>query len=148
MHFTWTQELARWGIAMAGMLVVVLGSLHLLFTGWGRRLHPADPTLIERLRLTPPRLTRETDLWRCWIGFNASHGLGVVGYGLMLAGLSILDAGLFARHPLLAAWALAMMLGYLLLARRYWFSTPRRVLWVALALLVAGLAAAGWAARA
>ena len=39
MHFTWTQELAGWGIAMAGMLVVVRGSLHLLFTGWGRRLH-------------------------------------------------------------------------------------------------------------
>ncbi len=146
MHFTWTQGLATWSIGGAGLLVATLGGLHLLFTWQGRRLHPTDPELIERMQRTPPRLTRETDLWRCWIGFNGSHGLGVLGYGGMLVGLAATDASLFARSGPLALWALLMMLGYLGLARRYWFSKPRRGLWVALALLLLGLAAAQGAA--
>ena len=108
MHFTGTQGLAAWSIGLAGLVVATLGGLHLLFTWRGRRLHPADPDLIERMRQTPIRLTRQTDLWRCWIGFNGSHGLGVLGYGAMLMGLAATDAGVFARSGLLAGWALAV----------------------------------------
>lgn len=134
-------------LVLAGLLVAVLGALHLLFTWRGRRLHPADPALIRGMQQTPLCLTRETDMWRAWLGFNGSHGLGVVGYGLMVAGLAATDARLFARNPPLAAWAVAMMIGYLLLARRYWFSVPRRGLSLATVLLVAGLVAA-WRAGA
>jgi hypothetical protein len=30
------------------------------------------------------RLTRRTDMWRAWVGFNLSHGLGVVVFALFV----------------------------------------------------------------
>lgn len=128
-------------IALAGLLMAALGSIHLLYTLRGQRLDPVDHTLIVAMRRTPMHITRETDMWRAWLGFNASHSLGVIGFGTMLAGLAVSDAQLFSGHPLLAIWALAIVAGYLWIARVCWFSVPRRGLLTALCLLAAGLLA-------
>ncbi|CAB5713329.1 Uncharacterised protein [Delftia tsuruhatensis] len=128
-------------IALAGALMAALGAIHLLYTLHGHRLDPVDATLIAAMRRTPLHITRETDMWRAWTGFNASHSLGAMGFGSMLCGLALSDATLFSRHPLLAAWALCMAAGYLWIARACWFSIPRRGLLLCLCLLAAGLLA-------
>ncbi|MBV8247174.1 MAG: hypothetical protein JO200_01865 [Comamonas sp.] len=128
-------------IALAGLLMTALGAVHLLYTLRGQRLDPVDPALIAAMRRTPMHITQETDMWRAWLGFNASHSLGAIGFGTMLAGLAVSDVRLFAGHPLLAIWALAMAAGYLWIARACWFSVPRRGLLSALCLLAAGLLA-------
>jgi hypothetical protein len=128
-------------IGLAGSLMTVLGSIHLLYTLRGQRLEPTDPALIAAMRRTPMHITRETDMWRAWLGFNASHSLGAIGFGTLLVGVATSDARLFANHPLLAIWALLMVAGYLWIARTCWFSVPRRGLLIALCLLVTGLLA-------
>ena len=125
-------------IALAGLLMTALGAVHLLYTLRGQRLDPIDPSLMRR---TPMHITRETDMWRAWLGFNASHSLGAIGFGTMLAGMAVSDAQLFVGHPVLAIWALTMVAGYLWIARACWFSVPRRGLLSALCLLAAGLLA-------
>ena len=30
-----------------------------------------------------PVITKETTVWRCWVGFNASHSMGLMLYGLI-----------------------------------------------------------------
>jgi hypothetical protein len=128
-------------IALAGLLMTLLGSTHLLYTLRGQRLDPVDHALIAAMRRTPMHITHETDMWRAWLGFNASHSLGAIGFGTMLAGLAVSDARLFADHPLLAIWALVMVAGYLWIARACWFSVPRRGLLVTLLFLATGLLA-------
>jgi hypothetical protein len=82
-------------------------------------------------------LTRRTDLWRAWVGFNLSHSLGVVFLGatVMAVGLSperfARDAALFV--PLAAGAAAA----YLLIGVKYWFRTPIAGCAVSLACFVA-----------
>jgi hypothetical protein len=70
------------------------------------------------------RLTRRTDMWRAWVGFNLSHGLGVVIFAafVFVTGRS---ASVFAVEAHLAIpFAFVVAGGYLWLARRYWFRTP------------------------
>ncbi len=107
---------------------IILGGLHGLYTVIDefapRRLAPKDTSLIEALRMAPLGITQETNMWRAWIGFNLSHSLGAVAFGLLYAYLAIAHAEfLMMAGPLL--WA-APLIGavYIYTAWRYWFSVP------------------------
>jgi hypothetical protein len=30
-----------------------------------------------------PVITKEATMWRCWVGFNASHSMGLILFGLV-----------------------------------------------------------------
>jgi hypothetical protein len=64
-------------VAASAGVTLLLGLIHLLYTFRGRKLHPRDPDLYVRLTEVSPVLTRETTMWKAWVGFNASHGFGV-----------------------------------------------------------------------
>ncbi len=87
-------------------------------------LSPRDPALAQAMAAGTLLLTRHTDVWRAWVGFNFSHSLGAIVFGLavLLAGRS---ADVFAREA--AVWlpaALVVCSGYLVLGVNYWFRTP------------------------
>jgi hypothetical protein len=46
-------------------------------------------------------LTRQTTMWRAWIGFNASHSMGAVFFGLVYGYLALLHVELLFRSPFL-----------------------------------------------
>ncbi len=107
---------------------IVLGALHTLYTVLDefapRRLAPKDPSLVTTLRMAPLGLTSETNMWRAWIGFNLSHGIGAMGFGLLYAYLGVVHAEfLLQATPLLLAAPIIASL-YLMMALRYWFSIP------------------------
>ena len=35
------------------------------------------------------RHTKETTMWRCWVGFNASHSMGLILFGLAFGYLAL-----------------------------------------------------------
>lgn len=126
-------------VAASALIVLVLGLLHLLFTFHGRRLLPRSAAVQEAMQADALVLTRQTTVWKAWIGFNASHALGAILFGLVYGYLALAEARfLFGRPFLLVVGALALA-AYLLLARRYWFSAPRRGLMLAAALYAAAL---------
>lgn len=120
-------------------IILVLGSVHLLYTFRGSKLHPRDADLIARMRETSPVLTRETTIWKAWIGFNASHGFGAMLFGATYGYLAVAQSALLFSSTYLQALGLAMLIGYLALARAYWFSIPRRGIALAAVLYVAAL---------
>jgi hypothetical protein len=67
---------------------VLLGIAHALATPQSpsdrRGLSPHDPSLTEAMSRATVRLTRRTDLWRAWVGFNLSHSLGAVAFGIVV----------------------------------------------------------------
>ena len=131
------------GVLIAGSaaIILILGSVHLLYTFRGSKLHPGDPALMARMREVSPNITRETTMWRTWVGFNASHSLGAMLYGLVYGYLALVHEDFLFRSPFLLGVGLLLLSCYVVLGKRYWFSVPYRGIVLATMLYVAALLA-------
>src|ERR1700754_2622070 len=127
-------------IAASAAVLGTLGSLHLLYTYHGNKLDPRDPAVREAMQRTTPVITRQTSVWRATKGFNASHSLGIIAFALVYGYLALWRSEVLGGSLFLLALGMAVLLAYLALARRYFFSVPFRG--VALA---SALYALGWA---
>ena len=125
-------------VASAAILFV-LGTLHLIYTFVGPKLTPRDPALRTRMSEVSPVLTKETTIWRCWIGFNASHSMAAMFFGLAYGYLAIAHENLLFSSPYLLVLGFLMVGGFLVLGKLYWFSIPFRGICVSLACYVASI---------
>jgi hypothetical protein len=64
-------------MVLSASIVFTLGAVHLVYTFRGPELMPRDPALKVGMSQVSPVLTKETTIWRCWVGFNASHSMGL-----------------------------------------------------------------------
>jgi len=126
-------------IVTAAAIVLTLGLAHLLYTFRGTKLHPRDDALKQRMQEVSPVITRETTMWRCWVGFNASHSFGAILFGWLFGYLALAHAGFFFDTPFLWVTGLVFLAGYGVLGRRFWFSIPYRGILLASGLYVMGL---------
>ena len=124
----------------AGILLL-LGSIHLLYTFHGPKLTPRDAGLRAQMEAAHPVLTRQTTMWRAWVGFNASHSLGAMLFGLVYGYFGVAQPAMFFASGFLACLGLAFLLAYLGLARAYWFRIPFVGVALSLACYVGALAA-------
>lgn len=129
-------------IALSAAIVLTLGTIHLLYTFWGPKLRPRDSAVQAAMSATHPVLTRKTTMWRAWIGFNASHSLGAILFGLLYGYLALAHPAVLFQSAFLLALGLGMLAAYLLLAKLYWFSIPFAGILIAFIWFVAGVAAA------
>ena len=127
-------------IAIAAAIVFTLGTLHLVFTFSGRKLLPRDANLPAQMAQSALVLTRETNVWKAWIGFNASHSLGAMLFGTVYGHLALAQPTVLLGSPFLLTIGGVVLLTYTWLARRYWFSVPFRGVALASALYAAGIA--------
>lgn len=111
---------------MAGSagIMLLLGTVHMLYTFRGNKLYPRDTHLERQMDQVSPVLTRRTTMWQCWIGFNASHSLGAMLFGLVYGYLALAHAQMLFASPFLLLLGAATLASYLLLARAYWFRVP------------------------
>ncbi len=127
-------------LMMASALIILgLGSMHLLLTFRGPALHPRDAALQARLMEVPLVLTRETTMWRAWIGFNASHSFGAMLFGLVYGYLAFAHAAMLFASAFLLSLGFVLLGGYVFLARRYWFRIPFRGILIATILYAAAI---------
>ena len=59
-------------MVLSASIIFTLGVVHLVYTFWGPNLTPRDPALQISMSQIAPVITKETTMWRCWVGFNAS----------------------------------------------------------------------------
>ena len=123
-------------------ILLALGTVHLIYTFVGPKLTPRDPTLQTRMSEVSPVITKETTIWRCWIGFNASHSMAAMLFGLMYGYLAIVHSSLLFSSPYLLVLGLLMISGLFVLGKLYWFSAPFRGICFSLACYVASIIAA------
>lgn len=105
-------------------IFLFLGTLHLVYTFSGPKFMPRDRSLQVRMAEVSPVITAETTMWRCWIGFNASHSLGAMLFGLVYGYLALAQPALLFGSPFLLVVGLAMLGAFFLLGKAYWFSIP------------------------
>lgn len=105
-------------------ILLTLGTLHLIFTFHGPKLLPRDATLITHMQQTHMVITQETTVWKAWIGFNASHSMSAMLFGLIYGWLALTQPALLFGSPFLIGVGLATLAGFCVLGRVYWFSVP------------------------
>jgi hypothetical protein len=120
--------LSRYLFLAGSLPFLVLGVAHVratpLVPDRPRGLSPADPRLAEEMTRTTLRLTRRVDMWRAWVGFNLSHSLGLLVFGLVVVLVGRSEAVFLQEGRTFVPLALAVSAGYLALAVKYWFRIP------------------------
>jgi hypothetical protein len=130
-------------MASAAAIIFVLGMLHFVFTFAGARLHPRDVRLQRRMQQVAPVISGDTSMWRAWIGFNASHSLCALLFGLLYGYLALVRPALLFADPFLLALAAGLLATLLWLAWRYWFRVPFLGIALAFGCCVASILVAG-----
>ena len=131
---------ARILMVLCASIVLMLGVLHLVSTFWGPSLTPRDPALQISMSQSSPIMTNETTMWRCWVGFNASHSMGLILFGLIFGYLALAHGQLLFRSPFLLVVGLAMLGGLIVLCKVYFFSWPLTGINISLACYVVSIA--------
>jgi hypothetical protein len=126
-------------MATSAGIILALGVIHLVYTFYGKKLTPRDPALQAAMREVSPVLTRQTTMWKTWVGFNASHSMGAILFGLIYGYLALTEPVLLFHSAFLLAVGFAMLGGLAVLGKLYWFSIPFRGICLAFALYVAAI---------
>lgn len=126
-------------IVIGGAIFALLGTLHLLYTFFTDKFDARDCSVTTAMQGTSPVITGRTTMWQAWIGFNASHSLGAMVFGLLYILLAVGHMDLLTGSPVFVLVALANGLAWLGLARAYWFRTPLVGIAIATACFAAAL---------
>ena len=113
-------------VAASAAIMLLLGLMHLLFTFYGPKLLPRDRELQLRMQEVSPVITRQTTMWKAWVGFNASHSYGLILFGAVYGYLALAHSEFLFQSFFLLSLGLVLLLGYVFLAKRYFFSIPLR----------------------
>ncbi len=134
--------MAQWLIFAGAALIGFLGTMHLIYTFTSNKFDSRDETLNRMMKETPLQITRQTTMWRAWIGFNASHGLGAMLFGLIYGYLALTALELLTGSWFLMGLSILFLITFIVLAKRYWFVVPLRGITLACLLIVSGYALA------
>ncbi|HYM75685.1 MAG TPA: hypothetical protein VE377_06875 [Candidatus Dormibacteraeota bacterium] len=127
-------------MVLSASIVLTLGVVHLAYTFWGPKLTPRDPALEISMSQISPVITKETTMWRAWVGFNASHSMGLILFGLVFGFLALTRGQLLFHSPFLLVVGLAMLGGFVVLCKVYFFSVPLAGVSISLACYIASIA--------
>jgi hypothetical protein len=131
---------ARILMVLSASIIFTLGGTHLVYTFWGPNLTPRDPALQISMSETSPVITKETTMWRGWVGFNASHSMGLILFGLVFGFLGLAHGQFLFASPFLLVVGLAMLSGWVVLCKVYFFSAPLTGVGISLACYVVSIA--------
>jgi len=115
-------------IEIGGLLLALMGGSHAAVSvadDWRpRQFAPLNDEVRYQMSDTSVRFSRRMNMWRSWIGFNISHGLGVFSFGVTYVLIAIYGFSLLVAFKPLMLLGVIVSLSYFLLALRYWFYGP------------------------
>jgi hypothetical protein len=129
-------------ISASAAIVLTLGTIHLVYTFASSKLLPRDPSVAEHMKRVTLVISKQTTVWNAWIGFNASHSLGLMLFGATYGYLAIFQLELLLSATILLLIGAIFLLSFVVLAKRYWFNIPLAGVATALVLYVVGVAVA------
>lgn len=90
-----------------------------------------------RFRRPFPGDESRPSMWRFWLGFNISHGLGACAFGLLCLLIGAYDFKLVERVDAIRPLTIAVAAAYFAIALRFWFNAVAIMTGVATASFVA-----------
>ena len=117
-------QLAKLLMLISVLIIFLLGLIHTIYTFSGRKLTPRDKNLKSKMENVAPVISGETTMWKCWVGFNASHSFGLLFFGLIYGYLAISKQEVLFGSIFLLVVGFLLLSGIVVLAKLYWFSAP------------------------
>jgi len=121
-------ELTRYLFLIGALPFIVLGLAHIAAIPQTpadtKGLSPRDPAVRDAMARDSLFLTRRTTLWLAWVGFNLSHSLGAVVFGVAIVLIGRSSASFEAQASVFLPLSVLVSVTYLVLAVRFWFRTP------------------------
>jgi hypothetical protein len=121
-------ETSRYLFLLGALPFVVLGILHAVKTpltpDQRKGLSPRDQAYARSMTEQTLLLTRRTTLWLAWVGFNLSHSLGAVVFGVAMLLVARSSAAFEANRAVFVPLAMVVSGTYLAIGLRCWFRTP------------------------
>jgi hypothetical protein len=108
------------GAAIFGLL----GFIHLIYTLFTEKFHPHNSDIIAAMKSSTTNITKETTVWRAWVGFNASHSLGAILFAAIYIPLGFSHIQFIVNNSWFAVLPSIIGISYLILAKNYWFKIP------------------------
>ena len=102
----------------------LLGFIHLIYTFFTDKFTAYNPDVTAAMKSTSPLITKETTIWRAWVGFNASHSLGAIIFAAIYIPLAFSHSQFIVNNSWFAVLPSIVGFSYLLLAKNYWFKIP------------------------
>jgi hypothetical protein len=113
-------------IITGSFILATLGGLHLFYTFFSDRFSPRNALAETEMKNTSPRLTGRTTMWKAWVGFNASHSLGALFFGVINIFLVVSYFTIYSESWLIHVINLLTLGFYFFLGKAYWFRIPFR----------------------
>jgi hypothetical protein len=98
---------------------------------------PIEPDVRQAMARARLRLAPQTSIWLAWQGFNLSHSLGLVGFGLIGVALGTVRESLGPWRAPVDSFFVLLSATYCLLAVRFWFRVPAIGIGIATACFIA-----------
>jgi hypothetical protein len=111
-----------WKIGSA--VIFGLGGIHLFYTFFTDKFSSKNVKLVLEMKISNPILTKQTTIWKAWIGFNASHSSGAVFIGVLNFYLAFRYFSLLQTDSFYFLFNILMIGFYVWLAKNYWFKVP------------------------
>ena len=127
-------------MVLSAGIIFTLGAIHLIYTFYGLQLTPRDPALQISMSQVSPVISKETTMWRCWVGFNATHSMALLLFGLVFGFLALAHGEVLFHSPFLLVVGLAMLAGLVVLCKLFFFRVPLIGVSIALVCYVASVA--------
>lgn len=124
--------LAKYLWLSGSAIIGVLGAAHLFYTFFSNKFLPRKAELAEEMKSTSPVLTKQTTMWKAWMGFNASHSSGAIFIGMVNIYLAANHFDMLQNSSFLLLFNILTLGFYLWLAKKYWFKIPLRGIGLAL----------------
>lgn len=109
---------------LGSLIFLLLGTAHLRITFLGKKLFPKSETAEVEMKNTHPRLTKDTTMWKAWIGFNASHSAGAMFFGIVNIVLASQYFSILQNSLFLLFINILFVGFFLFLGKAYWFGVP------------------------
>jgi hypothetical protein len=140
---TAVRPLAPFLVSASAAILLLIGLAHLRITFSGTKLWSRDPELQVRMQQVSPVITRQTTMWKAWIGFNATHSFGLILFGAVYGYLALMRGDFLFDSAFLLSIGSMLLLGYAVVAKKCFFRFPFRCVVFAAFLYALGLAV-GW----
>ncbi|HRC15739.1 MAG TPA: hypothetical protein PLY25_08665 [Bacteroidia bacterium] len=108
----------------ASVVILLLAVAHLYYTFFTNKFSIRNDEVEEGMKNSYLNLTKETTLWKAWIGFNGSHSSGIIFMALINMYLSITQYEFLRQSFFIQGLTLATSLFLLFLGKKYWFNIP------------------------
>ena len=129
-------------IGACAAIILFFGGVHLAYMFFTDQLIPVDGQLETAMKRVAVRISSETTMWKVWVGFNVSHSMGLILFGLIYGYLTVYRWDVLQKSYFLAGLGLVVLVSYVVLARVFWFSDPLIGVSVATLLYLAGFVCA------